>query len=160
MRLFQQGSVNLPYETGPLDLDIEVSYAGFWHSVNDHVSYRAGIEGFGSVEQTWRRREVTSEYFQGSYSAGQVRDNTKRTLLVYVRGQSMADMVESQLKLIDWFTQDTYDLRIRTDDLLQTMSCDCADYRVDMSHVLMHNRMCSVAFSYSVHPQVSSELVL
>lgn len=160
MRLFQQGSVNLPYEDGPLDLDIEVSYAGFWHSVNDHINYRAGVEGFGSIEQTYRRQEVTSNFFAGSYSTGQVRDNTKRQLLVYVRGQTMAQMVEAQQNLVEWFTQDEFALRVRTDDLLETMTCECADYRIDMSHVLMHNRMSSVAFTYSVRPTTSLEMVL
>lgn len=160
MRLFQQGSVNLPYSDEPMDIDIEVSYAGFWHSINDHVNFRAAPEGFGQVEQTWRRREVNSDYFEGSYSTGQVRDNTKRSLMVYVRGQTIAQMAEAQQSLIDWFTQDEYNVRFRTEDLMETLVCECSDYRIDMSHVLLHNRMCSVTFSYAARPTTSLEMVL
>jgi hypothetical protein len=160
MRLFQQGSVNLPYSDEPMDIDVEVSYAGFWHSVNDHVNFRTAPEGFGTVEQTWRRREVNSDYFQGSYSTGQVRDNTKRSLSIYVRGQTIAQMVEAQQNLIDWFTQDEYNVRFRTEDLMETLVCECADYRIDMGHVLLHNRMSLVALTYAAHPDTSLEMVL
>jgi hypothetical protein len=159
MRLYQKGSVNLPYNDDPLDLDIEISYAGLWHSLNDHVNYRAGVEGFGVVEQTWRRKDIVSDWFKGSYSTGQVQDNTKRTMQVYVRGQTMADMAESREQLLLWFTQDEYSLRIRLDDLLETMTCECADYRIDMNHVFLHNRMCAVTLMYSVRPTTSYEMV-
>lgn len=160
MRLFQEGSVNLPYSDVPMDIDVEVSYAGFWHSVNDHVNFRTAPEGFGTVEQTWRRREVMSDYFQGSYSTGQVRDNTKRTLSVYVRGQTIAQLAEARANLIDWFTQDEYNVRFRTEDLMETLVAECADYRVDMSHVLMHNRMSLVVFTYAARPDTTMEMIL
>lgn len=160
MRLFQQGSVNLPYNDDPVSLEVEISYGGLWYSINDHVNYRLGIEGFGSVEQTFRRKEVQSDFFKGTYLTGKVADDTKRTIQVYVRGQTMAQMANAREKLISWFTQDEFALRITTDDLLETMVCDCADYRVDGTHVFLHSRMCVCTFMYSVSPDVSSEMVV
>lgn len=155
-----RGPVELVRSTEPLELDVEVSYAGSYWTVNDHVHYRVTTDGWGVVEQTHRRKEVTSEWFEGTFVTHKVRDSTKRSIEVMVRGADQPEVTENVLQLIDWFTQDSFNIRITLDDHVETWLCSAADYRIDRSHVLLHNRMAKVNFTMSVNPRVTYEVAL
>jgi hypothetical protein len=160
------------YQGGParlandfaLALDVEVSYAGLWHSLNDHFNYRMGTEGFGVAEQTRRRKSVSNDFFEGDFEVRSVRASVKRTLDVWVYGADQVEVQENIARLVDedsgWFSQDAYNVRVRLNEYAETWLCDSADYSVDGSHIFLHNCMARVRLTFSTAPKVSKEILL
>ena len=156
---YRTGTMTFPETDEPVDFNCEVSYAGVWRSINDYGHYRVATEGFGNTSQTFRRTELQSNFYAGSYSVNNVPDNTKRPLTVWVRGASFEELSNARDKLIDWFTQDEFIIRIVRDETMEYWQAECADYQIDESHVFMHNRMCKVTFTTSVAPYVNTYVV-
>ena len=156
---YQIGRLHQSGNDFELVFDAEISDAGRLHSLNDHFNFKVSPEGFGINAQTFRRKDVTSDYFEGSYNVHSVRDNTKRSVEVWVYGADQTQVTENILDLVNWFTADAYNIRIRTGDSLETWLCQPADYSIDRSHVFLHNCMAKATFTISVSPKVSYEIV-
>jgi len=157
---FQGGGPQLASNDFQLEFDAEISYAGRWWSLNDHFNYRVTTEGMGITEQTFRRKTITSDFFEGEYTTHSVRANTKRTAEIWVYGDSQSVVSENVQRAIDWFTQDSYNLRVRLNEDVEILLCGGADYRVDRSHLMAHNKMAKITFTYDAHPDVSREVWL
>lgn len=156
---YQAGSLTFPPHDDPLDLNVEVSYAGIWRQLNDHVNYLVGTEGFGQTSQTFRRIEVTSSFYAGNYTVNNVPESTKRPLQFWVKGSTYEELANARDDLIKWFTQDDFIVRITRNETLEYWECECADYQIDESHVFLHNKMCKVNFTTTVMPYVSTYVV-
>lgn len=156
---FQGGTPSVP-EGFDFSVDAEISYNGLWWSLNDHYRFRLGVEGFGQHDQTFRRKTVTSSAFNGEYTVGSVKDNTKRTWQVIVRGSDQTELEQNKKDAIDWFTQDAFNVRVKFNEYMETWLCDQADYSVNQTHVNLHNCLAILTFTFSVHPTISREIIL
>jgi hypothetical protein len=119
-----------------------------------------GVDGFNQHDFTFRRKMVTSDFFDGEYLVRKVADSVKRTWTVGVLGGDRIELETNLINLRTWFTQDSYNVRVSLDDYLETMLCDAADVSVDGSHVFLHNTMYSVKVSFSTDPKTSQEQIL
>jgi hypothetical protein len=151
--------MTFPADTSEVEFNADVSYAGVWRSINDYGHYRTAAEGFGNTSQTFRRIELTSSFYAGTYDVNHVPDSTKRSLVVWVRGVNFEDLSTARDALIDWFTQDDFLVRITRDETMEYWQCDCADYQLDESHVMMHNRMCKLTFNITVAPFITTDVL-
>lgn len=157
--IFQEGAVVQPSDFD-LSIDADISYAGLWYSLNDHRHYRLMADAFGQYDQTHTRKTVKSNFYAGDYTVRAVKDSTKRTWKVLVNGVDQSDLEQAAQNLIDWFSQDYYNVREKQNEVVTTMLCEKADYNVDASHVYAHNCKRLVSLNFSVNPTVSREIVL
>lgn len=161
MTTIRNGPIWLPEDfEDDLEFNAEISEGGIWKSVNDFVHYRVAAEGFGSTSQTFRRIELNSSFYAGTYDVNHVPDSQKRTLAIWVKGRSMDDLAQARDDAIEWFTQNDFLIRITRGDTYEYWECDCADYNLDESHVFMHSRMCKLTFTMSVMPYIGTYVVL
>lgn len=161
MRYTSTPGALVTYEDFDLSLGIEVSYAGLWRSLNDRVHYVTMVDGFGVIEQTHRRKTVSSDFYAGDYTVRAVPESVKRTWKVLVQGSNQTDL-ESAVwdDLVPWFRQDVYNVRVMKNEVVETYQCEKADYAIDQSHVYLHNCRAVVSLTFSSRPTVSREILL
>lgn len=161
MTIYRNGPIWLPDEfDDEVDFNAEIAYGTVWRSVNDYVNYRVATDGFGTTGQTYRRIELNSSFYAGSYDVNHVPDSQKRNLVVWVKGRNFEDLATARDQVIGWFTQDDFILRLTRGDTYEYWECHCADYQLDESQALMFNRMCKISFTMSVMPGVGTYVVL
>jgi hypothetical protein len=156
---YRSGALTFQGDDSDVEFNADVSYAGTWRSINDYINYRVAAEGFGTTQQTFRRIELNSSFYAGTYDVNRVPDSTKRSLAVFIKGASFEDLAAARDDLLNWFTQDDFLIRITRDETLEYWQCDCADYSLDESHVFMHNKMCKVTFTITVAPFVNTDVL-
>lgn len=158
--LFQSGGISVRDDKGLTDFDVEVSDGVNWVTLNDHVNYRVGVEGLGLHAQTRRKITTTSPYYDGTFVVHSTLENVEENITVQVFGASQNQVTENLLYLIELFSQDAYNVRLRLDDHLETWACQPADYSIDRTHVYAHNAMALVKLVVSRFPTPSYEVIL
>jgi hypothetical protein len=155
------GPIQLPNDfDDEVDFDAQIAYGTQWQSINDHINFRVASESFGTTGQTYRRIELSSSFYAGTYDVNHVPDAQKRNMVVWVRGRNFEDLATARDQLVTWFTQDDFILRIVRGDTYEYWECHCADYQIDESQAMMFNRMCKLSFTMSVMPGVQTYVVL
>ena len=157
---FQIGSTNVSPDYTLQGFDVEVSYGATWVSLNDQITYRIRAEDFGNSAYQRRRITTDSPYYDGTFYLHSTLENVQESVAVQVMGYSPNHVTENINSLIYYFSQDSFNLRKRLDDHIETWLCQPADYGIDRSHVLMHNNIAVVKFSVPRSPKVSYEVVM
>lgn len=111
---------------------------GLWFDLEDGVHYAVHAESFAQVAQTWRKREVNSEWIEGSFPVSAVRENAQEALVVWVRGYSPADARAYRDKLVDALCQLSFMLMVRRGDVAEYWQCFPSDYTIEQSREFQH----------------------
>lgn len=135
-----------------------ISYGDQWVNLNDGNRFKFRADGYGQKSQTLRRITVDSPYFDGTYSIHTTKENVNESVMIEIRGASQNIVTENMLLLLDCVAQDTYQIRFDAEDHRETWQCEPADYTVDRSQVLLHNRMATVTLSIPRLPDPIYEL--
>jgi len=154
------GPVHVHPDEAMEEFDVSISYGLQEVSLNDHLNFVMGIEGFGSHQTVLRKREATSPFYDGTFVTHFTKENVTETLEVYVTGFSQNHVTENLLFLEELFLQPSYRIQVRIDDHLETWSCFPADYSVDRSHINMHNVRAVFTATVPRLPKVSYEAIL
>lgn len=157
---FQPGPLQVHNDTPMEQFDVTISYGVEEISLNDGANFRMAASDWGNKQQTLRRIEVESPYYDGTYPVHSTKGNVNENISVYVYGFSQNHVTENLLLLEELFNQDTYTITVRMDDHLETWNCWPADYAVERSHVFMHNGMAVFKAVVPRHPKVSYEAIL
>lgn len=157
---FQVGSTNVAPDYTLQEFDAEISYGNTWVSLNDHVNYVIRAEDFGTSAYQRRRITADSPYYDGTFYLHSTMENVQESISVQVMGYSPNHVTENINSLIYFFSQDSFNLRKRMDDHMETWLCQPADYGIDRSHVMMHNNMAVVKLSIPRHPKIDFEVIM
>ena len=140
-------------------VDLEVQYAGLWHSVNDGFRFRLAADSLGETSVTLKRIEAESPFYDGTYQVHATRGNITETVVVRATGADNIDVSDKLEMLIKWFTQPSFRIRKTFGADRTTWDCYTAEYSIDRSHVMIHNRMAVAKFSVPRLPQETREVL-
>lgn len=158
--MIQQGPVNVaPYE-GMEEFDVTITFGLQEISLNDGINYQMAVEGFGNKQQSLRKLEASSRFYDGTFITHYTKENVTEGVQVYVLGYSQNHVTENVLQLEELFTQLNYNITVRMDDHLETWTCFPADYSIDRGHINMHNVRATFTAQVPRLPKVTYEVVL
>lgn len=149
-----------PEVTFASQLHCEISYGTEWVNLHDGINFKIAAADFGQQTHSWRRKEVNSDFHDGSFTVHAVRENVTEPLSLWVYGDSQNIVTENILLLRELFSQFRYQIRIRYGDHRETWFCQTADYAVERTHVYLHNNMALFKATVPRHPVSQNELVL
>ena len=135
-----------------------ISYGDQWVNLNDGYRFKFRADGYGQKQQTLRRITVDSPYFDGTYSIHTTKENVSESVMIEVRGATQNLVTENQLLLLDCVAQDTYQIQLDFEDHRETWQCEPADFMVDRSQVMLHNKICTVTLTIPRLPDPRYEL--
>lgn len=140
-------------------VDVEVQFAGAWYSVNDGYRYKVTAGSLGDSAVSLNRIEASSPFYDGSYQIHTTKGNITELIEVTVYGVDNVEVKDNIARLIKWFSQPTYKVRRTLGEDVTTWQCYTAEYSIERSHILIHNRMARVKFNVPRLPwEVSSVL--
>jgi len=128
-------------------VDVEISAAGVWYSVNDGFRYRATPETLKSSDVSLNRITASSPFYDGEYVVHSTKGNVTETVEVRVYGADNIEVGDNVETLVKWFSQPSFKLRRTLGADQVTWDCYAAEYAIDRSHIYLHNRMALVRFS-------------
>lgn len=138
----------------------EISYGLEWVSLNDHLNFKLAADEFGTRAVTLRRKEVSSDFYDGSFLIHTTKENVHEVVSIWVHGGTQNEVTENLLMLEDLFSQPTYQIRIRFGDHRETWICMSADYAIERTHVYMHNGIALFKATVPRKPNMINELVI
>lgn len=142
------------------DFNVEISYGAEWQSLNDHLNFKVAAEDMGTSSTAWRRKEVASSFYNGTFLVHATKENVSEALSIWVYGQSQNDVSENLALLSELFSQDRFHIRVRYGDHQETWFCMTSDYSIERTHVYMHNQMAVFKAQVPRRPDKKTELVL
>lgn len=121
-----------------LDISAKIETASGWLSLEDGQFYSLSAETLASRSQSYRKREVTSEWIEGTFPVTAVRDNTVEAVVVYFRGNTAWEFRQNQLALTDALEALSFQFMFRQDNLTEYWQCFVSDYTVEVQHEFRH----------------------
>lgn len=141
-----------PPKQGLDHFDIEVSYGGYWLSLNDGLNYKVSAESLQQTQNSFRRVEADNPVVEGKYLVHAIPDHVQETLSVYLYGRDMVDVMEKVNTLAAVFTQFDYQVRVTMDQSREYWRCQTADYSVNRTNTFVHNGMAQMTFQVPRFP--------
>jgi hypothetical protein len=123
-----------------------------WLDLNDGP-YRLEASAFAERTVSWRKREVQSDYVEGTFIVNAVRENVTETLNVWVRGETHYELAMARERLEDALCQLTYRISFRTSDVTRYWECSVADYTVATQREFQHACIALVRATVPRHPE-------
>lgn len=136
----------------PLSIGARITTPTGWLDLNDRTSYQLEASSFGDRAVSWRKREVASDYVEGSFLVNAVRDNITEKLAVWVRGETHYDLARNRERLEEALCQLTYRLSFRTSDVTRYWEATVADYSVNTQREFLHSCIALVSATIPRHP--------
>jgi len=136
----------------PLKIGARISTPTGWLDLNDRKTYQLEGSSFADRSVGWRKREVNSDYVEGSFVVNAVRENVIEKLAVWVRGETYHDLAMARQRLEDALCQLTYRISLRTSDVTRYWEATVADYQVNTQREYLHSRLALVSASIPRHP--------
>lgn len=144
-----------------LDVSFSIYAPSGWLDLEDPANgYEAHRDTRGTRAVSWRKREISSNYVEGTFVNDAVRENVIEALAIYVRGDDPFQLDERVTALTNALEQLHYLVRARTGNLLETWSCMVAEYTIETSMEMQHATMALVRASVPRLPTVTKELVV
>lgn len=134
------------------ELGVRISSASGWIDLNDEDNFRIEASSFGDSSATWRKREVTSDFAEGSYVVNAVRENINEALAVWCTGENYFLMETNIEKLTAALSQLSYQLLVRTNEASRYYDCTVADYTVTRQREYRHACIALVKANVPRHP--------
>lgn len=122
-----------------------------WLDVNDGV-YRLAADAFGESATTWRRREASNPFVEGTWTVSAVRENMTEQLSVWVRGDYAEQTSAAVQELLDALGQRNFGLEVTFDGITRFYTCFVADARVLANGPMRVARMAQVIADIPRHP--------
>lgn len=142
----------------PISITCKIASPTGWLDLNDGRRYQLEKSSFGESSTTWRKREVTSDYVEGTYVVNAVRENVVETLSVWIYGETYYDVEAAEARLVEAISQLSYQLMFRTNNSASYYDCTVGDYQTTASHEFRHAGIKLLKASVPRHPDV--QLVL
>lgn len=120
--------------------------------INDHSTYIIATGSILGGTVQWDKKQVSSPVVEGDITTHRRRTNIMETLSIYVKGDSIGDMMSNIRDLVDAFTQDRYSVQINIGSSNNEWDCEAADYSVTMDNVHVYNKYAVVTFSIPRKP--------
>lgn len=131
-----------------LDVEISIHGPGGWILLEDPENgYTAHKEALASKSVTWRKKEIESDYVEGTFTNEAVRANIVEQLVIYVDGLSPWATSERVRALTEALEQLQYEVKVRDGDLEETWTCSVADYTLETGQELRNATMVIVRAS-------------
>ena len=121
-----------------LDFTVKIMGPTGWYDLEDGVHYAVHGDSFASYTQSWRRREVSNEWVEGTYPVSLVRENVTEPLAVHVYGDTPGEERAYRDKLISTIEQYSWMLMVRIGDIADYWSCFSSDYTVETQREFIH----------------------
>lgn len=150
----------IPPKLGLQNFDIEVSYGGYWVSLNDQINYRVSAESLANTAQTHRKIEVNNPVVEGSYLVHLTPENMQETLKIYCYGDYMQDTMQRANTLVMLFTQFDYQIRVTLDNSQEYWRCLPADWTMERQHTHVHQGMVIMGFTVPRLPTVEYKVLV
>jgi hypothetical protein len=122
-----------------------------WLDVNDGL-YRLSSDAFGESATTWRRREASNPFVEGTWTVSAVRENITEQLSVWVRGDFVEQTSAAVEELLNALSQRNFGLEVTFDGVQRFYTCFVADSRVLASGPMRASRMAQVVAEIPRHP--------
>jgi hypothetical protein len=135
-----------------LDFSVKIQGPTGWFDLEDGDHYAIHGESFSSYAQTWRKREVNTEWIEGSFPVSAVRENVTEPLVVYVRGNTFGEGRIYRDKLIAAVEQLSWMLMVRFGDVADYWQCWASDYTVETQREFLHAMLAVVRVTVSRLP--------
>ena len=135
-----------------LRLGARITSSSGWLDLNDGETYQLEASSFADRAVSWRKREVQSDYVEGTFVTNAVRENVVEALSVWVRADTYYELEKARERLEDALCQLTFRIAFRTTDATRYWDCTVADYTVATQREFMHSRLCLVKAQVPRHP--------
>ena len=133
---------------------------GKWLNLNDGTTYRLGK---GSLEESsiqYRKDEITNAFVEGSFVLNALRQNTVETLVVYVIGETTADLQYNVNTLTSAVSQANFWVKVIVEDASYVWRCYAADYVISTPLEFIHARRATVKINIPRDPnEIDGEVV-
>jgi hypothetical protein len=142
-----------PQRPDSIELSVRITNpGGGWIELNDHVTFTIADGSFASEGVTWRRKQDTNEFLEGTYLVNALRENVTRPLNVWVTGDTHYDLEVALEKLKDLVGQRAFQV-VRTVENVSTLwDCQASDYVTESDRPLLHARMAQLKVQLVCHP--------
>jgi hypothetical protein len=121
-----------------LNISAKIESPTGWLNLEDGQYYSLHGDSLAGRTQTYRRREVSAEWIEGTFPVSAVRDNTIETIAVWVRGDSHYEYRTKQDALAACFEQLAYQFMMRVDDVTEYWQCFASDYGIELQREFRH----------------------
>jgi hypothetical protein len=98
--------------------------------INDESTYFMLEDGFAPGGVTWRRTEVESQYTDGSYEVGAVKEDSHASYGVAVKRTTQAALHTAVAAIVAAFAQRTFTLNVSIDAVVTSYSCKRANWEI------------------------------
>jgi len=131
-----------------------------WEPLTGVDYFEVSGSGFGESSVQLERMKASSPFYDGEWTYHSRKGNSQESVSIRVLGQNQLELGKKVRKLIEWFTQPKFLFRVTLGHEERTWQCFAADYQINRSHVMIHNTIAEVTFSFERLPseQVSVRL--
>ena len=134
-----------------LDISCRLTTPNGWLEVNGG-KYRLSADAFNSSATTWRRREASNPFVEGTWTVSAVRENISEQLSVWVRGDTPEQTSACVQELLDALAQRNFGIEVAFDSVTRFYTCFVADAQVSMTGPMRVARMAQVTAEVPRHP--------
>lgn len=139
---------------------LEISYAGSWINLNDHVRYKVGADGTRDQSaKTWRKITAQSPVLAGNYLVHAVPEMIMEQISVFVYGNDQTDLSDNLFHLEELFEQHSFQLRWTLNEYREYWRCQLAEASSSRGQVWSHSQMAVSTFSVPRYPDVTRERI-
>lgn len=139
-----------------LDVVCRVTIPGGWLTLTSGV-YSLTPESFTSTGTTWRRKDVTNPFVEGTWTVDALRDNQTETLDVFVTAETSMQLEDAVEAVIDALSQLNYGIEITFEGVKRTYTCWVADVVVKTDQPLRFATMAQITAQVPRHPVYTRE---
>jgi len=122
-----------------------------WLSVTS-APYSLTAEAFSESSTTWRRKDVTNPFVEGTWTVDALRENVMENLDVWIRGESNRETADATEALRDALSQLHFGIEVTFDNQRYYYNCQVADVMVKTDVPLRFAKMAHVTAQIPRHP--------
>lgn len=143
---------------GHLCIQAFVQHPTGWIALNDWTTTRLAGDSLGSQDVRHRVQKVTSPYIEGQFTVTALRDEVGESLSVWVKAPTLSELRSDLATIAEALDQPSYKVALWMGDHWAVWFASAADYRIEMSPPMLHERMAKLTATINRYPVVYAEI--
>jgi len=139
-----------------LDVVCRITIPGGWLTVTSGP-YSLTPESFTTTGTTWRRKDVTNPFVEGTWTVDALRDNQTETIDIFVSSETGSLLEDAVEAVVDALSQLNFAIEITFEGVKRTYTCWVADVIVKADQPLRFATMAQITAQVPRHPAYTRE---
>lgn len=142
-----------------MNFDVQIHDGVRWLSLNDMLNFRVGARSFDSTTVSRNRHAASSPMYDGEWETHSTLNNITETIEVMVHGNDQAGVTSNLDRVIEAFSQRSYQVRKIIGNHAEVWSCFPAEYSIQRGHVYTHAEMAVIILTIPRLPRTTNMVV-